>query len=198
MQKGTAAMIGQKRRIVLASSSPRRKELLAEMGYVFTVCAPSVDENIAGLPRDQVLMLAIKKADAACPVCPDAIVICADTLVALDGEALGKPKDERDAKNMIMRLSGRAHEVLTGLCVTDTEDGTRQVCVCSTEVVFRPITEEEADNYVSSGEPFGKAGAYAIQGTGGRFVESLNGSRNNVIGLPTEMLQVILTDLLDR
>ena len=185
-----------RRSIVLASGSPRRRDLLNGMGIRFTVFEPQADENIDALPRDKVLLLALRKADAACPQCPDAIVITADTLVALDGETLGKPRTDDEARAMLRRLSGRTHEVLTGLCVTDTRTGERRACVASTSVRFRDLTDGEIADYVAGGEPRGKAGAYAIQGAGGAFVESIQGSRNNVIGLPTETLKTILDEMI--
>ena len=184
------------RRIVLASGSPRRRELLAGMGYEFALCTPDVDETIAGAPEEQVRGLALRKAEAACALCPDAIVIAADTLVALDGRTLGKPEDDAGAVRMLRALSGRAHDVLTGLCVTDTASGRRVLCAERTQVRFRPLTEAEIQAYVATGEPRDKAGAYAIQGGAGAFVEGYDGSYNNVIGLPTERLAAILNDML--
>ena len=184
------------RRIVLASGSPRRRELLAGMGYDFTLCATDVDESIDGAPEDQVRALALRKGEAACALCPNAVVIAADTLVALDGKTLGKPEDDAEAAAMLRALSGRAHDVLTGLCVTDTATGRRTLCVERTRVRFRPLTEAEIDAYVATGEPSDKAGAYAIQGGAAGFVEAFEGSYTNVIGLPTERLQEILDDML--
>ena len=186
----------RKRRIVLASGSPRRRALLAEMGYEFTLCTPDVDETITGAPEEQVRALARRKADAACALCPDAIVIAADTLVALDGHTLGKPRDDAEAATMLRALSGRAHDVFTGLCVTDTASARRVLCAERTRVRFRALTEEEIQAYVATGEPRDKAGAYAIQGGAGAFVEGFDGSYDNVIGLPTERLADILKDML--
>ena len=184
------------RRIVLASGSPRRRELLAKMGYEFDVCTTVVDETAFGAPEEQVRELARRKADAACALCPDAVVIAADTLVALDGRTLGKPADDAEAMDMLRALSGRAHDVFTGLCVTDTRTGRRALCAVGTRVVFRALTEDELRAYVATGEPRDKAGAYAIQGGAGAFVEAFEGSFNNVIGLPTERLRDILDEML--
>jgi len=184
------------RRIVLASGSPRRRALLADMGYSFDVCAPDVDETVSGTPEEQVLSLAQRKAGAACARCPDAVVIAADTLVALDGATLGKPKDDAEAAAMLRRLSGRTHDVFTGLCVTDTATGRRALCAVRTRVRFRTLTDGEIRAYVATGEPRDKAGAYAIQGGAGAFVEEYIGSFSNVIGLPTERLGEILADML--
>ena len=184
------------RRVVLASGSPRRRELLSTMGYDFTVVTTDVDETVSGTPEEQVREAARRKADAACTLCPDCVVIAADTLVALDGRTLGKPRDDADAMNMLRDLSGRAHDVFTGLCVTDTKPGRRELCVVGTQVVFRVLTDEEILAYVATGEPRDKAGAYAIQGGAGAFVERYDGSYTNVIGLPTECLEEILNDML--
>ena len=184
------------RRIVLASGSPRRRELLGAMGYEFDICTPDVDEHITGSPENQVRALAARKADAACALCPDSIVIAADTLVALDGRTLGKPADDGDAAAMLRALSGRSHDVSTGLCVTDTATGRRALCVEGTKVRFREIAEDEIAAYIATGEPRDKAGAYAIQGGAGAFVEGYDGSYTNVIGLPTERLREILKDML--
>ena len=184
------------RRIVLASGSPRRRELLKGMGYDFTVCAPDVDETISGAPEDMVRALALRKAEAAAPLCPDAIVITADTLVALDGRALGKPRDDNEAAAMLRGLSGRVHEVMTGLCVTDTRSGRQAALVERTRVRFRTLTEREIADYVATGEPRDKAGAYAIQGGAKGFVAGYEGSYTNIVGLPTEALGTILKDML--
>ena len=186
----------QTRPIILASGSPRRRELLTKMGYDFTVVVPDVNEDITGDPQQQVLALSIRKSDAVCPRFRREIVICADTLVAVDGQTLGKPESDDDARRMLNLLSGRAHQVFTGLCVTDTQTGRRTALTDVTWVRFRPIAPEEIDEYIATGEHLGKAGSYAIQGRGGAFVEAIDGSRDNVIGLPTEKLQVILDDML--
>ena len=186
----------ENRRIVLASGSPRRRELLAKMGISFTVFTTDVDESVSGAPEEQVKHLALRKAEAACALCPNAVVIAADTLVALDGMTLGKPCDDEDAAAMLRALSGRRHDVFTGLCVTDTGMGKRVLCVEGTQVRFRQLTEEEIKAYIATGEPRDKAGAYAIQGGANAFVEEYIGSFDNVIGLPTEKLAEILNDML--
>lgn len=179
----------QRQKIILASGSPRRRELLGAMGYEFAVLAPDVDENVEGCARDIVGVLAERKGRAAAQLCHDGeIVIAADTLVSLDGRPLGKPKSDDEAAAMLRALSGRNHEVYTGLCVIDTAAGTMSVDVERTRVTFRPLTDEEIDAYVATGEPRDKAGAYAIQGGAAAFVSGYDGSYNNVIGLPTEKL----------
>ena len=186
----------QTRPIILASGSPRRRELLTKMGYDFTVVVPDVNEDITGDPQQQVLALSIRKSDVVCPRFRREIVICADTLVAVDGQTLGKPESDDDARRMLNLLSGRAHQVLTGLCVTDTQTGRRTALTDVTWVRFRPIAPEEIDEYIATGEHLGKAGSYAIQARGVASVVAIDGSRDNVIGLPTEKLQVILDDML--
>ena len=179
----------QRQKIILASGSPRRRELLGAMGYEFAILAPDVDENVEGRACDIVGTLAERKGRAAAEQCHDGeIVIAADTLVSLDGRPLGKPKSDDEAAAMLRALSGRSHEVYTGLCVIDTAAGTMSVDVECTRVTFRPLTDEEIDAYVAMGEPRDKAGAYAIQGGAAAFVSGYDGSYNNVIGLPTEKL----------
>ena len=184
------------RRIVLASGSPRRRELLKNLGVTFEVCSPDVDETISGAPEEMVYTLAMRKAAAAAPHCSDAIVITADTLVALDGRALGKPTDDREAVNMLFALSGQAHDVLTGLCVTDTRTGRCETRVERTKVYFRELSEADITSYVATGEPRDKAGAYAIQGGARSFVEHYEGSYTNIVGLPLEALEAMLGDIL--
>ncbi len=179
----------QRHKIVLASGSPRRRELLNAMGYEFAVLAPDVDENVEGRARDIVGILAERKGRAAAQLCHDGeIVIAADTLVSLDERPLGKPKSDDEAAAMLRALSGRSHAVYTGLCVIDTAAGTASVDVECTRVTFRPLADEEIAAYVATGEPRDKAGAYAIQGGAAAFVSGYDGSYNNVIGLPTEKL----------
>lgn len=179
----------QRQKIILASGSPRRRELLGAMGYEFAILAPDVDENVEGRACDIVGALAERKGRAAARLCRGGeIVIAADTLVSLDERPLGKPKSDGEAAAMLRALSGRSHEVYTGLCVIDTAAGTMSMDVERTRVTFRPLTDEEIDAYVATGEPRDKAGAYAIQGGAAAFVSGYDGSYNNVIGLPTEKL----------
>lgn len=180
------------RRLILASGSPRRRELLAKMGYTFETCSPDVDEHVAGNPRDVVVTLAQRKANAASEHYRDGLIIASDTLVSLDGAALGKPADEADAKRMLLELSGREHEVFTGVCLLDAATGKYEVRSVRTGVTFRAITGEEIDAYIATGEPMDKAGAYAIQGGAGRFVEKLDGELENVIGFPVVEVREML------
>lgn len=194
MPKPEAAPGRQK--LVLASGSPRRRELLTRMGYSFTVLSPDVDEHVDAEPRQAVGILARRKALAAAEGLTEGIVLAADTLVAVDGEALGKPRDEAEARAMLMRLSGREHEVFTGVCILDVATGRIAVHVERTGVVFRALDDAEIDRYVATGEPMDKAGAYAIQGGAAAFVVSYNGSYENVIGLPVNSVGLMLKKFL--
>jgi septum formation protein len=177
--------------LVLASGSPRRRALLAQLGLTFTVVTPDVDESplLGEQPRDLVRRLAAAKA-AAVEGDP---VVAADTTVEVDGEILGKPADPDDARRMLRRLSGRAHKVHTGVAVRAGER--TLVDVVTTIVTFVPLQPVVIEWYVGTGEPLDKAGAYAIQGKGGVFVEHVRGSVSNVVGLPLTSVARLLTEL---
>jgi septum formation protein len=182
------------RRVVLASASLRRRELLEHLGIDFDVVAPDIDESVHGGedPRAYVRRLGEEKnraARRAATIPADHLVIAADTTVDVDGRILGKPEDAGDALAMLHSLRGRTHQVHTGMCVT--VDGRSESVVVSTSVTFADVTEAELAWYVGSGEPFGKAGAYGIQGAAGAFVAAIDGSVSNVIGLPMSHLLVI-------
>jgi len=167
----------------LASSSPRRSQILERMGLEFTAAGVDIDERQhSGESADiMVVRLAVEKACAVAPE-PGQVVLGADTAVVLDGEVFGKPADQADALRMLRMLSGRCHQVMTGVAVRSGSAADSVLSV--TEVRFREIGPDEALDYWQSGEPFGKAGAYAIQGLGGAFVESIAGSYTGVVGLP--------------
>ena len=169
--------------LILASSSERRKEILEAMGIAFTIRIADVDETpLAGeAPADMVLRLASAKA-AAIPAGPGELVIAADTAVVLGEECFGKPADFEDALRVLSALSGRTHQVMTGLAVASAAGVATALSV--TDVRFRDIDPDEVRRYWQSGEPQGKAGAYAIQGRGGMFVEAIMGSYTGVVGLP--------------
>lgn len=171
-------------RLVLASASPRRRELLSQLGLHFEVAAADIDETprAAELPDAYVLRLAREKAQAVARRHPGRPVLAADTTVVLDGDILGKPDDAAHALQMLTRLSGRAHEVLTGVALAGP--GTPAAVVVRTRVSFRAASAQELAWYVATGEPLDKAGSYAVQGKGGFLVEALQGSPTNVIGLP--------------
>ncbi len=182
--------------VILASKSPRRRELLEEMGIPFTVQALEVDEQFPDMmhPRDAVRFLAEKKARAVADTLEHpAIVIASDTMVEVDGAPLGKPADEADARRMLKTLSGRHHNVHTGVCVVYS--GQMLSGVDSTDVFFHSIDDKDIDWYISTGEPMDKAGSYGIQGKGGRFVSHVNGHMDNVIGLPCKLLDGLLCQL---
>lgn len=179
-------------RLILASGSPRRRELLSLMGYAFEIIVPDVDENVSGHARDIVGILSQRKAHAVADSLEDGIVIASDTLVSLDGIPLGKPEDEADAHRMLASLSGRTHEVFTGVTVIDSASGKNLTQVVRTGVSFRELESNEIDEYIHSGEPMDKAGAYAIQGGASKFVDGLDGSFENVVGFPVVEIQQML------
>ena len=169
-------------RLVLASQSPRRRELLGQLGLALEVRPAHADESVAPgeAPRDYVLRVARDKARA---VSGD-VVLAADTAVVLGAEVLGKPADAADARRMLRALSGTTHEVLTAVVVRRTAIRLELDAVVSTKVRFAPLSAAAVDWYVATGEPLDKAGAYAIQGAGGAFVLGVEGSVSNVVGLP--------------
>lgn len=181
--------------IILASGSPRRRELLEQMGQTFRVIAPDVDETVSGTPAEMTDALSERKARAVCAGLTEGVVLAADTLVAVDGEALGKPADHADALRMLKLLSGRAHEVITGVCLIDAASGRMCKRVERTKVHFKELSESQMRDYVQSGEPMDKAGAYGIQGGAGAFVERIEGSYENVMGLPVQALAPMLSEL---
>ena len=182
-------------RLVLASGSPRRADLLRAAGIPFDVFPVDVDEHFrAGeKPEHAVARLAQAKAAVAAVSHPDEIVLGADTTVVVRGEALAKPTDAADAARMLRLLSGRSHEVLTGVCLT--RQGRRLVHVEPTRVRMAQLGESEIAWYVSTGEPFDKAGGYAVQGLGSRFIEGIDGSYSNVVGLPISSVYELLKEL---
>lgn len=173
--------------IVLASGSPRRHELLTQIGVPFTVRVPDIDESPLGdeSPGEYVRRVAYAKA-AAVEAAPDELVIAADTTVELGGNILAKPVDERDAATMLRRLSARTHRVHTGVAVR--RNGLELAEVCTTLVTFVPLDEATIEWYVKTGEPMDKAGAYALQGAGGALVRLVRGSVSNVVGLPLHLV----------
>lgn len=180
-------------RLILASSSPRRRELLDSLGIRFEVVVPDIDEHRHPNeePYDYVSRIARAKAEAA--VSPDAVVVAADTVVVIDGLVLGKPGHPEEAMSMLRRLGGTTHEVLSGVAVARTSDMVQVVtAVESTLVKFLPMTDEEIVDYVGTGEPMDKAGAYALGGLGAIFVEAVHGSPSSVIGLPLHTMARLL------
>lgn len=183
--------------VVLASGSPRRREILEQIGLPFSVAVSGAEENIPeGLePYYAVQTLAfLKAADVARSADSDAVVIGADTVVVVDDEIIGKPKDAEDAIGMLKRLSGRSHSVLTGVAVVRRSDGKSVSLTVETKVHFRKLSEAEISSYVKTGEPLDKAGAYGIQGLGGLFVDKIEGDYYNVVGLPLSRLGRLLCE----
>lgn len=179
--------------IVLASASPRRRELLTQAGYEFVVCPSDAEETACGTPMEMASANARIKALAA--EADERPILAADTLVALGGEALGKPRDDMDARRMLRALSGRTHQVYTGVCLR-LGDQCHVACE-RTDVTFRLLTDEEIEAYIASGEHRGKAGSYAVQGPAGAFVAEMAGPRDNVIGLPVALVARML-DMIAR
>lgn len=180
-------------RLVLASNSPRRRELLAEMGLEFQSVSPCADETVGDKlsPGDLVQTLATRKARSVAADCgEDAIVLGADTVVSFGGEIYGKPHSLAHARQMLLSLSGTTHEVYTGVCLCQGKKSL-SAAVC-TRVTFAPVTEREIDTYLACFNPLDKAGAYGIQDAGGLFVERIDGDFYNVIGLPLSMVNRLL------
>jgi septum formation protein len=185
-------------KLVLASSSPRRQELLRNGGFDFQVVPSRVEEVFSADhdPAAVVERLALHKAEEVAQRIKekDAVVLGADTVVVVDGAALGKPGTPREAAAMLERLSGREHQVITGVALVDPGSARRAIAHEVTRVFFRPLSQKEIADYVASGEPVDKAGAYAIQGRAGRFVTRLEGCYFNVMGLPVALVDRLLRE----
>lgn len=183
-------------RLVLASASPRRRQLLEQLGLSIEVRPAAVDETaLSGeRPGAHVERLAREKAEAVARLEPDALVLGGDTVVVLDDEILTKPADAADAVEMLLRLEGRAHRVETGVAIV-APDGRTAVAVVSADVRFRSFDREMAESYVATGEPLDKAGAYGIQGYGSVLVESIRGDYFAVMGLPVARVVRLLEEL---
>ncbi len=192
------------KRVILASSSPRRKELLKTITENFEIIVSGCDETVdASLsPSETVMELAKRKGMAVynetdCP--QNALIIASDTVVALDGTILGKPANKDEAFHMLKSLSGRLHHVYSGVCIIDTDESGNvktDVFYEETAVSFMALSDEEIDNYVKSGEPYDKAGGYGIQGLAGKFITSINGDYYNVVGLPLPSVYKKIRDLI--
>ena len=187
-------------KVILASQSPRRKELLGLLGIPFEIQVPQADERMEpdGDPAQQVAMVSRRKA-LATEASEDTVVIAADTIVVCDGVILGKPHSKEDACRMLTMLSGRSHQVMTGMTVMRGDQ--MHSCTEITEVFFRQLSRKEILRYVESGEPMDKAGAYGIQGGAALFAEKLRGDYYNVMGLPvcrlTQMLKSVAPELME-
>ena len=189
-------------RYILASGSPRRKEILTRMGLAYEVLVSEVSEEHEDMPPEQIVLeLSRRKAEAVAAILQnqqteeDTCVIAADTLVAIDGEVLGKPVDRRESYQMIRRISGREHQVYTGVTLIKLPEGKVDSFYEGTDVYVKPLTEDEIRAYVDTGEGDDKAGAYAIQGLFGKHIERFDGDYDNVVGLPAKALQEHLKQL---
>lgn len=183
--------------IILASASPRRQELLSQVGIPFRVIISGVEEYVpAGAePEEIVVKLAEQKASFVAKNLSAGYVLGADTVVVLENQILGKPSDSQEAVRMLMNLSGKTHQVMTGVCIIEAKTGKTVSTVEITEVKMRAISLDEIYKYVATGEPLDKAGAYAIQGKGAIFVESIKGCFSNVVGLPIFKVVELFTKL---
>ncbi len=189
-------------KLYLASESPRRVALLESVFISFTAAAPNIDETHRDgeSPVDYVERLALEKT-LATRGGTEAVIIGADTVVVLDDEILGKPRDATEAQSTLTRLSGRSHHVITGLAVRRVDEGSSpdedRLAVGSTisQVTFVQLSPDEITAYIATGEPMGKAGAYAIQGAGGAFVSEISGNYQNIVGLPLTLLRRLINDL---
>jgi septum formation protein len=188
--------------LVLASASPRRQELLRNAGISFIVQPANINEaHVEGeLPHDYAERLAREKALAVFETRPQDIVLGADTIVVIDDEILGKPRDAADAARMLRLISGRAHEVITGVCVVKSNDpATRRlelrIVSDMTRVTMNEISDAEIQAYIATGEPMDKAGAYAIQGMASRWIPRIEGDYSNVVGLPVALVYRLLREM---
>ena len=190
---------GELRRLVLASQSPRRRELLERAGFSFTVSPLQISEILnenLNLP-DRIQDLAVRKAEAwldqAKPSEKQGIlVLSADTVVALGDQILGKPKDQKENLSYLRHLSGREHQVITAVCLVEGSTGERAVGYALANIKFRTLSEDEMWSYASSGDGLDKAGGYGIQGAAGKFIEKLDGEFDNVMGLPVSVVERLL------
>lgn len=183
--------------IILASASPRRRELLSQAGISFVIRPGNVEEDIArleGTPVEKAVQLALMKARDVADRNREGLVLGADTIVVVDGIIFGKPENEADACRMLSELSGREHSVITGLALVDSSSGESRTGYEETRVRFAKLAKSEIDAYIRTGEPFDKAGAYALQGKGALLVEGIEGCYSNVVGLPLMRLRRLLAE----
>lgn len=187
------------KKFILGSSSPRRAELLRKAGISFEVVVPENinEEQISDDPVSHVLELSRKKAESVAKRVGDSIILGADTIVVLDGEILGKPKDSDEAFKMLKKLSGMEHKVYTGISLVDKDKGRVLSGYQLTKVKFNQLKDKEIKDYIDTGEPLDKAGAYGIQGMGNFLVEKIDGDLDNVIGLPLRKLKELLIKIRD-
>jgi septum formation protein len=186
----------QKRTIVLASASPRRKELLEKIGLKFMIDPSDYPEDRYWdlSPLEQAKAISLGKARVAAQKYPEAIIIAADTFGVMGSRILGKPRNAREASQMLQSMSGKSHRVITGFTVLDASRNKSITRIVETRVYFKPLSLSEINNYIKSGEPLDKAGAYAIQGLGSLLVEKIKGDYYNVVGLPLQALAEVLKE----
>jgi len=187
----------KEKRITLASSSPRRKALLEEIGLSFDVYPSDIDENIRKeeSPTEHCLRLAEEKAKEAAKNVKTGWILGADTIVFIDNRILGKPSNVNEAQEMLTLLRGRYHKVLTAFCLLNLSTDATIKRIVESRVKIKNLTDKEIEDYLKTGEPLDKAGAYAVQGIGNFMVESIEGSYTNVVGLPMEELKVALEEV---
>jgi septum formation protein len=192
-QKGIAELLGQ-RKLILASSSPRRRQILSDAHVRFEIRIPPNinEESLSPDPVEHVLSVSRAKAESISPQIAEGIILGADTIVVLNGEILGKPQDKREAFLILKKLSGKTHTVYTGITLINKLNGKTLSDYDSTEVTFNRLEEDKIGSYIETGEPMDKAGAYGIQGMGAFLVKEIKGNLDNVIGLPTEKLKEML------
>jgi len=181
--------------LVLASGSPRRKEILTTMGLDYTIDVSEVDERCSGTPDQMVLTLSERKARAVASRNANALVLAADTLVYGGENVLGKPDSAENAFEMLRTLSGKWHEVYTGMTLLNTATGKCLRSAVCTRVHFVELSDEEILTYIATGEPLDKAGAYGIQGVAGMFIDAIDGSYSNVVGLPMAQLRQMIKEI---
>ena len=183
--------------ITLASSSPRRKALLEEIGLSFDICPSNIDEDIkqGESPAEHCLRLAEEKAKEAAKNVETGWILGADTIVFIDNRILGKPSNVNEAQEMLTLLRGRCHKVLTAFCLLNASTDATIKRIVESRVKIKNLTDKEIEDYLKTGEPLDKAGAYAVQGIGNFMVESIEGSYTNVVGLPMEELRQALEEL---
>lgn len=187
-----------KKRLILATNSSRRVALLKTLGYCFDIIPHNIQESIPRnvLPTDLVQNLAFMKANDVAERVNNAIIVSADTLVFHKKNIIGKPKDARDAKRILSLLSNSKHSIFTGVCIIEMPSKKKLLRNEQTHITMKDISEEEIEAYIQSGEPMDKAGAYAIQGEGKKFIEEIDGSYSNVVGLPLELVLEMLRNFI--
>ncbi len=190
-------MLQLERPLIVATASPNRRAILKDAGLTFGVAEPDVDESVRSgeTPEEYVRRLASAKAQSIQDASADALILTADTCIDIEGDILGKPRDEDDARAMLKRLAGAWHEVWGGIALRDDSTGTIDVRSKVTRVKFMKLSEKLIDWYIATGEPFGRAGAYAIQGKGRTLVESVDGCFTNVIGISLPLVFEMLGDV---